>query len=133
MRAIILDGRLGPSEIAAIHAALDDPEQQVVWRLPSVAEIIARVSTQTGVRTSVMIGEGRGLGALRARYAVAWMGYCVAGHTLERIGRALGGRDHSTIRHAVAQAKLLRRRDPAFLMLTDGLVEYFAPTGECAA
>lgn len=67
-----------------------------------VADIVAAVSAVSGVPEADLIGPGRSASVARARQVC----YHIAraeGHTLSRIGRALGGRDHTTVLEGLRQ------------------------------
>jgi chromosomal replication initiation ATPase DnaA len=89
----------------------------------AVADIIQATAFQMGLRPADLIGAGRAARFVRARFAVAWVAQTVCGHSLKRIGRALGGRDHTTIINAVARAEQLLLVDPAFRLLTQRLAD----------
>jgi chromosomal replication initiation ATPase DnaA len=79
---------------------------------PIFARIMTRASLLTSVPVSVIKGSNRSRIACHARLVVM--------HILRsQIGRALGGRCHTTIMHGVNRADNLRRTDPRFASLCD--------------
>ena len=95
-----------------------------VGRLAQVAEALTRQLPGS------IAGKGRAGPAVRARQAVCWAIRRHYGETWSypMIGRALGGRDHSTVIHAVRQAEIRRERDSDFAALCDILLVHAAST-----
>jgi len=56
------------------------------------------------------------------RFAVFWAAREGLGYNLSRIGRAVRGRDHSTIHYGLKRACALRRTDQGFLELSNRLL-----------
>lgn len=83
-------------------------------------EFLTRAADICGVSLVSLTSPMRGLPGVRARFATA-LALREAGLTLSQIGRILGGRDHSTILHAIRQAVQLRERDPEFAALCTAL------------
>src|SRR3546814_10321695 len=79
-----------------------------------------------GVRESDIIGDSRGQVYVRPRAAIVWIAKLLTDHSLAQIGRALGGRDHSTVIGLLAKAEKLRTTDPAFVLTTDKLARIFS-------
>lgn len=91
----------------------------------TMAEIVIAVSFETGVSTARIQGESRSMDVFRARAAVCWLARALTGKSLQQIGIALGGRDHTTILSAHRRSTALIARDPAFRMLTTRLYAHF--------
>ncbi len=72
-------------------------------------------------RLGLSMGEGRGPRRARpltqARHLIAYLAHEYAGFSLPVIGRALGGRDHTTILHSVRKATSLLSEDPGLAQL----------------
>ena len=73
----------------------------------SIAFIIADVAAETGVAVEDIRGPGKTESVLLARDEVVRRAR-EAGHSAPKIGRALGGRDHSTILAAEKRARQRR-------------------------
>ncbi|BAV64783.1 helix-turn-helix domain-containing protein [Sphingobium cloacae] len=90
-----------------------------------VADLIDTVAWFTSVDAGEIVGRTRKPVYFRPRAAVCWIACELGLGSTTVIGHALGGRDHTTVHHAVRRARALRHRDPAFRRLTDRLVNHF--------
>jgi chromosomal replication initiation ATPase DnaA len=86
-----------------------------------VAKLIGFVSVECDVAPLDIVSQRRGGDAVRARQLVCWLARTLTQRSLPRIGRALGGRDHTTVMHAVNRIEDRRAADPEFRRLTDKL------------
>jgi chromosomal replication initiation ATPase DnaA len=125
VRFVVLQGELDEVTAARIRAAISEPDTTVIHAVPTVSQIIDRVSYETGVSREAMIGRTHSKGAVRARFAAIWLAYRWAGKTTGQITPAFDDRDHATIGYAVAKAQAMRQRDPSFLALCDMVVAHF--------
>ena len=125
VRFVVLQGELDEAMAARIRAAISEPDTTVVHAVPTIAQIIDRVSYETGVTRDAMIGRTHWKGAVRARFAAMWIAYRWAGKTSGQIEAAFDGRDHTSVSYAVAKAQTMRQRDPSFLALCDMVVAHF--------
>lgn len=87
--------------------------------IPPVLAILLDLSRQEGAQVSDIVAARRG--SFRLRAAAAWAARQSAGLSFPEIGRALGGRHHSTVMHGFCRAEEMRDLDPTFLALTDRL------------
>lgn len=83
-------------------------------RNPTMDEIFEAVYCITGVHRSQMVGPRRFRPYARARQTVAYIAALPGTRTLGEIGRLLGGRDHSTIAHAIDIIEILKTDDPVW-------------------
>jgi chromosomal replication initiator protein len=81
-------------------------------RRPTLREIMAIVARQQNVPQSQLKSSSRRQSIVFARGLVAFLARELAGATYEQIGRALGGRDHTTILHAYQKIARSRESDP---------------------
>jgi chromosomal replication initiation ATPase DnaA len=128
VRAILIEGEASPEALAALRAALESvgvEEMPTPVRRPTVRDVMARVSFEMGVPVVDITGRGQGKPALRARAAISWIAGLVCGSSLAEIGRALGGRDHTTVIHQRRRAEQMRGTDPAFRRVTNRLLAEF--------
>jgi chromosomal replication initiator protein len=88
---------------------------------PTVREVTELVAFEMGLSAEELIGDSRERRIARGRFAAVWLASTVCGRSLMGIGRALNGRDHSTIRNAISRAIEMRDSDPAFRQVTDKL------------
>lgn len=89
------------------------------------ASLVRAVGYNMGVTPAAICGPRRHAALVRARTAACWLLRQLTTYSLVDIGLVLGGRDHTTIGAAIRRAEDMRRRDPAFAMLTDRLLRQF--------
>lgn len=82
-------------------------------RRPSMPEIISAVSRYFDVPRTHFKSQSRRQSIVTARAVAIYLARESAGTSYEQIGRALGGRDHTTIMHNYRKIERLRARDPA--------------------
>ncbi|QHL90681.1 hypothetical protein GVO57_07340 [Sphingomonas changnyeongensis] len=88
-----------------------------------ITALVGDVATATGVPAAKLVGAGRDRTTARARHLVCWVARKAHAISLQDIGQALGGRDHTTIILSVRQADRLCHRDPHFRLLANDLLE----------
>ncbi len=66
-----------------------------------------------GFSRADLTGNARFAGLVRARWAVM-LAMHRRGYSTPRIGRALGGRDHTTVMHGLLRGKLIEASNPEF-------------------
>jgi chromosomal replication initiator protein len=86
-----------------------------------VDSLIAVVAERLRLRPADIAGKRRHRPVVTARQLVLWLARRHTGHGLVAMGAFLGGRDHSTVLHALAEAERRRATDPAFRRLSDEL------------
>lgn len=84
-----------------------------------------RAADLTGLSRGEIIGDCRRKAIVRARYAVCHVARRELGKSSAAIGRALGGRDHSTILNAFRRAEELISDDQDFARLCSALEAAF--------
>jgi chromosomal replication initiation ATPase DnaA len=92
-----------------IRAKMDGAQAE-----PTMRDILAAVSAHYDASVVDVLSHRRTLLLSKPRFAVAYLGATVTKQTLPQIGRAMGGRDHSTIHHSVRRAHDLMRVDEQF-------------------
>ncbi|WP_425230228.1 helix-turn-helix domain-containing protein [Sphingomonas sp.] len=85
-----------------------------------VGDLAKLAACHVGLTVRELLGAGRAAHLVCARSAVALVAR-EQGLSVPQIGRALGGRDHTTIVHALRRAATLTAADPAFRLLCDRL------------
>lgn len=95
--------------------------RQIVVRPKSVVAILDTVGAHFGLSWEELIGPRRTAYLANARHVAAWL-MRQSGLSLEEIGRALGGRDHTTMLHSIRQIEELRAVDPDVCRALDGMV-----------
>lgn len=69
----------------------------------TVATIVECVSEVTGIPVADILSHNTAREMVRARHIALWLSKQRTDYTLPRIGRSLGGRDHTTVMNAVAR------------------------------
>jgi chromosomal replication initiator protein len=77
----------------------------------TVDEIQKAVSEHYGMRQADLISERRNRAIARPRQAAMWLAKHLTTRSLPDIGRRFGGRDHTTVLHAVRRIEALRADD----------------------
>lgn len=85
----------------------------------SSADIILTVCNVFGVQRAGLISPRRARELTVPRFAAALLFKEFTTHSLPMIGRKLGGRDHTTIMHALDRAAALMESDPEFRAKVD--------------
>ena len=80
----------------------------------TIAEIQRRAAEYYGLRLTDMKSERRPRRVARPRQVAMALAYELCGRSLTVIGREFGGRDHSTVWHAVRQVDALSAADGSF-------------------
>ncbi|MGH6955499.1 MAG: helix-turn-helix domain-containing protein, partial [Caulobacteraceae bacterium] len=78
----------------------------------TVDEIQKTVAEHYGMRQADLISERRNRAIARPRQAAMWLAKHLTTRSLPDIGRRFGGRDHTTVLHAVRRIETLRAADP---------------------
>jgi chromosomal replication initiator protein len=78
----------------------------------TVDEIQKAASEHFGLRQADLISERRNRAIARPRQAAMWLAKQLTTRSLPDIGRRFGGRDHTTVLHAVRRIEQLRAEDP---------------------
>ena len=107
-------------------------EQEITAPPVGVSAVIGWTAFETGLAVDDILGDSRLAKLVRARAAIAWVANLALGRGANQIGRLLGNRHHATIINALRKAESLRGRDPAFVLLTDRLLERIEQEREAA-
>jgi chromosomal replication initiator protein len=78
----------------------------------TVDEIQKVTSEHFGLKQADLISPGRARALARPRQAAMWLAKQLTTRSLPDIGRRFGGRDHTTVLHAVRRIDELRAADP---------------------
>jgi chromosomal replication initiator protein len=92
---------------------------------PTLDAIRHAVAYRAGVAVSELDGYRRS--SARTRQLAMWAMYRMTNASYPQIGRAMGGRDHTTIMHGVARVAALIQVDAALAADADAVVAAFAP------
>ncbi|MDH5798927.1 MAG: chromosomal replication initiator protein DnaA, partial [Paracoccaceae bacterium] len=83
-------------------------------RRVTIEEIQKRVAAHFNIRTSDMHSARRARSVARPRQVAMYLAKQLTSRSLPEIGRKFGGRDHTTVMHAVRKVEELREHDRAF-------------------
>ena len=110
--------RLGLDEAQAIlrpHLACS--EKRV-----TVDQIQKAVAEHYGLKQADIISERRARVVARPRQAAMWIAKQITTRSLPDIGRRFGGRDHTTVLHAVRRIEALKQDDPVLARDLDSII-----------
>src|SRR4029077_4020543 len=80
---------------------------------PTIRRMQGAVAERYGLTVIDLVSDRRGRSEARPRMLVMWLAKHCTTHSLAAIGRHFGGRDHSTVAHAVRRIDELMRTDAA--------------------
>jgi chromosomal replication initiator protein len=98
------------------HCATTNSDQDLPSRFvrqPPLREIVAAVARHFGLSQKQLKSQSRRQSIVAARAVAIYLAREFAGVSYEQIGRALGGRDHTTIIHNYRKIERDRTHDPA--------------------
>lgn len=91
---------------------------------PATTRIVLDVvSEATGISVAALCGDQRVTAIIRPRQIACWIMRQETTRSLPQIGRAMGGRDHTTIMNAIKRVDQMRERDEVFSALVDDIRE----------
>ncbi len=96
----------------------------------SIAAIQRLVAAHYCADVAEMRSDRRGREAARPRQAAMYLAWRLTPHSLNVIGRAFGGREHSTVLYAVRAVEKRMAEDPAELAAIRGLISRANVSGE---
>jgi len=91
-------------------------------RKVTVDQIQKIVAEHYGLKQADLISERRARAVARPRQVAMWLAKQITTRSLPDIGRRFGGRDHTTVLHAVRRIESLKAEDPAIARDTDALL-----------
>jgi len=94
---------------------------------PTVARIIAATARQFGIPPAILTGGGRSRTVARARSLAMLLARRLTGLSYEAIGKAVGGRDHTTAMHAARVTTARLAIDDTLAADAEAIVARLAP------
>ena len=85
-------------------------------------DVIKATSEHFGLKQADLISERRNRSIARPRQAAMWLAKQLTTRSLPDIGRRFGGRDHTTVLHAVRRIEALKADDPVLARDLEALV-----------
>jgi chromosomal replication initiation ATPase DnaA len=107
-----LESRLVAGLVVPLPAAM--PAATTTTTAVSVASIIRTTARQRGVEADALVGHGRTRTVSEVRSLAMYLARQLTGRSLGSIGRAFGGRDHTTVMRSVRSVRARIRADAAF-------------------
>jgi chromosomal replication initiator protein len=98
------------------------PHLSVNERKVTVDIIQKAVAEHFGLKQADLISERRARAVARPRQVAMWLAKQITTRSLPDIGRRFGGRDHTTVLHAVRRIESLKAEDPALARDCDVLL-----------
>jgi hypothetical protein len=94
--------------------SLPAPRPQRITQRVMVADIQEAVSAAFQIPLAAMTSSRRARQVARPRQAAMYLSRVLTGTSLPEIGRRFGGRDHTTVIHAIRQVEKRIGEDPEF-------------------
>jgi chromosomal replication initiator protein len=101
-------------------------------RAPSLEDVVVAVSNYYGVDLSDVRGPGRAREVSVARQVIMYLAREHAGISLQQIGMALGGRNHSTILYGCERVADLLATDSLLREQIETILQTLLPSQRCA-
>jgi chromosomal replication initiator protein len=98
--------------LESLHEVLHDLLRAHERRV-TIDEIQRRVAEHFNIRLSEMTSERRARAVARPRQVAMYLAKQLTSRSLPQIGQKFGGRDHTTVMHAVRKIEELQATDPA--------------------
>ena len=92
-------------------------------RVISIEHIQRRTAEFFNVKLSDMRAKNRTKGVALPRQIAMYLARQLTNHSLAEVGRTFGGKDHTTVLHAVAKVQALVQDDPKFKKALDTLTQ----------
>src|SRR6266705_2066157 len=92
-------------------------------KIISIELIQRKVSECFGVKLSELKAKDRTKAVAFPRQIAMYLARQLTHTSLAEVGRAFGGKDHTTVLHAVGKIQVLLREDPALRKTIDGLIQ----------
>lgn len=100
---------------------------------PTFTRVIRVTAAHCGMPIAAVIGTGRQRSVVHARSLAMYLSRRLTGRSLDAIGRAFGGRDHTTVLRSVRAIDALARRDVVFAGDVDRLARLIVGRGSRTA
>jgi chromosomal replication initiator protein len=112
-----------PITLVLARSAMGEVPSKIAPFEPSVQQVVALVAEYAGVKVTDMQGKQRHRSIAAPRHLAMYLARKVTKQSLEQIGGYLGGRDHTTVLHALKSMEERIATEPAFASTVLGLEE----------
>ncbi len=102
-----------PITIALAKKALNDEPAAIDPAKPTIQQIIDAVTSYYDIKVTDLLSKRRHKSVALPRQVCMWLARQHTRYSLEEIGGYFGGRDHTTVIHAVRSVGSRRRNDPS--------------------
>ena len=109
-------------DLELVHEALKNFLEQKK-RVITVEEIQKKISLHFQIKISDLKSKKKNKAFIGPRHTAMFLTRQLTGLSLPEIGRHFGGRDHSTVLHAIHKVENIIRNDPAFEAVLDQLLK----------
>ena len=93
--------------------AVGDNTMPSAAKLPTIQDIVDTVTGYYSLRLSDLLSKRRHKSIALPRQICMWLARRHTRYSLQEIGGYFGGRDHTTVMHAVSAVKIKREKDPS--------------------
>jgi chromosomal replication initiator protein len=83
-------------------------------RRVSIDDIQKKVSEHFDIKVSDLLSSKRSIDVARPRQIAMYLSKMLTSSSLPEIGRKFGGKDHTTVMHAVKKIEAMQKEDTAF-------------------
>jgi len=118
-----------PIDIEMAREALGDQGQSAPVRVPTIDEIISAVCKRFDVKRTEILGKKRTRSITLPRHIAIYLARHLTRNSLQEIGGSFGGRDHTTVMHAIERAEVQRRASADLEATIRQLEEQLMPGG----
>jgi chromosomal replication initiator protein len=105
--------------VQEVLADLWGDEQRII----TIEQVQRKVSDFFGVKLSDLKAQNRAKAVAFPRQVAMYMSRDLTHASLAEIGRAFGGKDHTTVLHAVNKIQVLMREEPTLRKTIEGLIQ----------
>jgi chromosomal replication initiator protein len=102
-----------PLNLDLAKQAVDDHSGSSNEQPPTIQDIVETVTGYYGVRLSDLLSKRRHKSIVLPRQVCMWLARQHTRYSLQEIGGYFGGRDHTTVMHAISAVNAKRARDPS--------------------
>ncbi len=102
-----------PLTLDLARQAVGDKTKSSAAQLPTIQDIVDTVTGYYSLRLSDLLSKRRHKSIALPRQICMWLARRHTRYSLQEIGGYFGGRDHTTVMHAVSAVKIKRERDPS--------------------
>jgi chromosomal replication initiator protein len=96
----------------------------------TVTDIVDATAAEFGIESEALLARDRRPRVAMARQVAMYVARELTSHSLPEIGRHIGGRNHTTVVHAVNRVRAVIQTDPAVNVAVDNLLKCLGPPAD---